>query len=139
VRVAILIALALTTPARADEPAVPIIVVDADTVEQSGIRWRLDGIDAPEIQQARCGLERERGIKAAGRLMDLVAQRGARLVPTLSRTGRAASGGFGRRLGRLVFLDGTSWADVAIAEGHAVAWTYRLTPARPDWCQVPAS
>ncbi len=129
----------LATPAHADDVPGPVTVVDGDTVEAAGVRWRLDGIDAPEIQQARCSLERERGIKAAARLVELIAQRGARIVPTLSRTGRRASCGFGRKCGRLVFGDGSTWAEIGIAEGHAVAWTYRVTPRRPDWCTTPAS
>ena len=129
-------ALALLASVAAAEPVGvgPITVVDGDTVEQGGQRWRLDGIDAPEIHAARCEAERERGIKGAARLIDLVAQRGARIVPVVTRTGRVASGGFGRRLGRLVLGDGVAWGDIAVAEGHAVAWAYRHGLRRHDWC-----
>jgi endonuclease YncB( thermonuclease family) len=132
---------AIAASARADtvstpRPA-PITVIDADTVESAGRRWRLDGFDAPEIQAARCGAERERGLVAAARLIAALAEAGGgRIEPVRTRTGRVASGGFGRDLGRLVLSDGRPWADVAIVEGHAVAWIYRLTPARPDWCGV---
>jgi len=134
---AICATLALPLPARADEPPLTgvITVIDGDTVELGGHRWRLDGIDAPEIHRAQCPRERERGIVGAARLIALLAERGpARIEPSRSRSGRIQSGGFGRRLGRLMLGDGTAWADLAIREGHAVAWSYRHTPARPDWC-----
>ena len=124
----------LASAASAGASGQAITVVYADTVEAGGQRWRLDGLDAPEIHTARCAVERERGIRAAARLLELIAQRGARIVPVMARSGRVASGGFGRRLGRLVFEDGSTWADISIAEGHAVAWSYRINPRRPDWC-----
>lgn len=111
----------------------PISVIDGDTVEGCGIRWRLDGIDTPEINHARCADERHKGIKAAARLMELLTQRGGQIVPTINRRDRVATGGFGRKLGRLVFGDGSVWTDVAIAEGHAVAYLYRKQPL-PTWC-----
>jgi micrococcal nuclease len=127
-------------PAAVITPAPPVHVIDGDTVEVAGVRWRLDGIDAPEIGQARCPAERERGIRGAARLMQLLTERGGgHIVPTVTGRGTVASGGFGRKLGWLMFGDGTAWADVAVAEGHAVVWAYRATPRRPDWCAVPAS
>lgn len=115
----------------------PIAVIDGDTVEACGMRWRLDGIDAPEISHARCADEGHRAIKAAARLMDLIAERGAQIVPVINRLDRIASGGFGRKLGRLVFGDGSTWVDVAIVEGHAVAYQYGKQPL-PNWCGAPA-
>ena len=76
-----------------------IDVIDADTVEQDGTRWRLVGLDAPEIHRAHCLDERSRGILAAARLITLLASEG----------GHLEAAGKGR-----------DWAEIAIAEGHAV-------------------
>ncbi|MBV1695924.1 MAG: hypothetical protein KGP27_15800 [Hyphomicrobiales bacterium] len=69
--------------------AATIAVVDADTIEQHGVRWRIAGIDAPEIHSAKCAEERRRGILAAARLIALIGERGARINPvTHPRSGR---------------------------------------------------
>jgi micrococcal nuclease len=106
-----------------------ITVVDGDTVERGGERWRIVGIDAPEIHGARCQAERERGIIVAARLIALLRERAGRLI----ETGRDK---YGRRLGRLVIgwpsTGETVWADLAVAEGLAVAWDGK--GARHDWC-----
>lgn len=49
-----------------------IVVIDDDTVEQDGIRWRPAGIDAPEFHRAHCAEERRRGILGAARLIALI-------------------------------------------------------------------
>lgn len=120
------------------QPAPPITVIDGDTVEVDGIRWRIDGIDAPEIHRAMCSLERHRGIVGAARLIALVATHGGHIEPSRTARGKVKSGGFGRHLGRLVLGDGRAWADIAIAEGHAVKWDYGHAP-KPDWCTPAAS
>lgn len=105
-----------------------IIVIDADTVEQNGVRWRLVGLDAPEIHRAQCPAERQRGIIAAARLIALLASEGGRLEA--AGKGREK---FGRRLGRLIIgTPGRDWAEIAISEGHAVAWDGK--GKAPDWC-----
>ncbi len=105
-----------------------IHVIDADTVEQDGTRWRLVGLDAPEIHRAHCPAERARGITAAARLIALLASDGGRLEPHGTRRDK-----YGRRLGRLLIgAAARDWATIAIAEGHAVAWNGK--GPRPDWC-----
>ena len=113
-------------------PSAAITVIDGDTVEQAGQRWRLAGIDAPEIHRAKCPEERRRGILGAARLIALLAERAGRLEPRLDRRGRPSRDKYGRALGRLV-LGAEDWAEIAIREGHAVAWDGR-GPA-PDWCR----
>lgn len=112
-----------------------ITVIDGDTVEQAGTRYRLAGLDAPEIQHAKCPAEREAGIRAAARLLELLTGPRSELV----ETGR--NGGFGRRLGRL-WVTGPGgelqdWAQIAVAEGHAVACTGRCRRKDHDWCATP--
>lgn len=47
-------------------------VVDGDTIYLAGARVEIAGLDAPRIQGARCERERDRGIEAAGRLLELL-------------------------------------------------------------------
>lgn len=107
--------------------ALSIVVIDADTVEQAGVRWRLIGLDAPEIHGARCPEERRQGIIAAARLIALLAERGGVLVPAST----ARRDKYGRRLGVLL-IGGTDWAAIAIAERHAVPWDGH--GRRHTWC-----
>lgn len=115
-------------------PAVagPITVIDGDTVERDGERWRLAGIDAPEIHRAHCPAERQLALKAAGRLIALLEARGGRIIDQGGKREK-----YGRRLGRLVIGWPTAgeedWAEIAIREGLAVAWTGRGRPH--DWCR----
>lgn len=110
-------------PALADDP---IIVIDGDTVEQAGERWRLLDIDAPEIGSAKCASERQSGLAAAARLIDLLKGAAARIEPATRRKRDK----YGRRLGRLL-INGKDWADIAVTEGLAVRWEgYRHT-----WCK----
>ncbi len=102
-----------------------VIVIDADTVERDGVRYRLTGLDAPEIHRARCPEERRRGILAAARLIVMLEQHPHELVvgPRKDR--------YGRGLARLI-IAGENWTAIAIREGHAVAWDG--TGKQPDWC-----
>ncbi len=108
----------------------PITVVDGDTVERAGERWRVAGIDAPEIHGAKCPAERQRGIVTAARLVTLLEARGGRLIGE----GREK---YGRRLGRLIIgwpvAGEEDWSSIAIREGLAVAWDGK--GKRHDWCR----
>lgn len=106
-----------------------IYVVDGDTVEVAGVRYRLVGIDAPEIFHVRCATERERGLRAAVRLIALLAERGGE-VEDLEKREK-----WGRQLGRLWIGRGErreAWAEIAQREGLAAAWNGR--GAKPQWC-----
>lgn len=106
-----------------------IWVVDGDTVEVAGVRYRLAGIDAPEIYHVRCPAERERGLRTAVRLMALIDERGGE-VEDMGRRER-----WGRQLGRLWIGRGArreAWAEIAQREGLAAAWDGR--GAKPQWC-----
>ena len=126
---ALSLALVLALLAAPSAVAGPIMVIDGDTVERDGERWRVAGIDAPEIHGARCPIERQRGIVAAARLVALLEARGGRLIGE----GREK---YGRRLGRLVIgwpvAGEEDWPAIAIREGLAVAWNGR--GKRHDWC-----
>jgi micrococcal nuclease len=106
-----------------------IVVIDADTVERAGVRYRIAGIDAPEIHGARCPAERQRGLVAAARLVTLLAERGGRLIAQ----GREK---YGRTVATLIVGWPSSgeeaWAAIAVREGLAVAWDGR--GKRPGWC-----
>jgi endonuclease YncB( thermonuclease family) len=64
--------------ALAEEPE-RIMVIDGDTVERAGVRYRLTGLDAAEINHAKCLQECQLGIVTAAWLIELIAKRGANL------------------------------------------------------------
>lgn len=101
-------------------------VVDGDTVDFDGRRWRLTGYDTPEIYHAHCPRERHRGIVAAARLVALI-EAGAVLEPDTG--GRRDK--YKRGLARLT-LGGIDVGGTLIAEGHARA--YDGKGKRQGWC-----
>ena len=111
-----------------------IVVIDGDTVERGGQRWRLMDLDTPEIHTSGCPGERELGRLAAARLIELLRQRGGRLVDAEKREK------FGRKLGRLIIgwpvAGEEPWAAIAIREGLAVGWDGK--GRRHDWCALTA-
>ena len=50
----------------------PNCVVDANTIYVGGAKYRVAGYAAPEIQHAACAAERDRGIAAAVKMVDLL-------------------------------------------------------------------
>ena len=112
----------------------PITVIDGDTVERDGQRWRLSDIDAPELHHARCAAERTLAIKSAARLVELLEASGGRVIDS----GRREK--YGRHLGRLIIGWPTTgeetWSAIAIREGLAVAWNGR--GRAHDWCHSPS-
>lgn len=106
-------------------PARPVLVViDGDTVDVAGVRWRLKGFDAPEITSARCSEERALGLKAKARLEAILS---TGQIETITDHKREH---FGRTLGTIK-ANGRDVGEILVAEGLAV----RLSGARKhNWC-----
>ena len=92
-------------------------VYDGDTGWQDGTRWRLKGIDAPEIgsRKAECRAEQLKAIRARDRLRLMLA-RGFTVVAT-GREDRA-----GRSLVNITLTDGRDVALQMMSEGIVQAW-----------------
>ncbi|MDX2289798.1 MAG: thermonuclease family protein [Hyphomicrobiaceae bacterium] len=103
-----------------------IHVIDGDTADIGGQRYRLVGYDTPEIWHARCGRERDLGILAAAALIGMLR---AGAVDVARTTGREK---WGRGLARLT-VAGQDVADSMIASSHARAYDGRSR--RQGWCK----
>ncbi|WP_265528629.1 thermonuclease family protein [Sphingomicrobium marinum] len=104
-------------------------VVDGDTIKLGERKIRMLGIDAPEVAEPRCAAERERGIAAAARLLDLLNSGPVWLVMTAERD----HDDYGRDLRRIEVDYGTGReriGDVLVREGLAA----RYDGAKADWC-----
>ena len=101
-----------------------IIVVDGDTVQLDGKRYRLLGFDAPETFWAKCANERQRGRAATERLRRLIETREATLEPT----GRNCKW---RRECAYLFVGGQDVAEIMIHEGYARPYD---GGRRENWC-----
>lgn len=115
----------------------PITVIDGDTVERDGMRWRLSGLDAPEIHGAKCASERHLGIAAAARLVMLLSDRGGRIIDIRDRNGAQKRDKYGRHVGTLVIgwpsTGEDEWSAIAIRENLAVPWAGK--GKRHNWCE----
>lgn len=101
-----------------------IVVIDGDTVDVNGARWRLDGYDAPETgDRARCPEEREAGEKAKRRLQQIL---GAAKVETQTLGHRDR---YGRVIGT-IRADGRDVGELLAREGLAKKASYQVLP----WC-----
>lgn len=99
-------------------------LVDGDTGWQDGIKWRMQGIDAPEMdEKAECEAERLKARAALDRLLALMAD-----GYTVTPTGRKDR--FGRGLVDVVLKDGRDAGRVLMAEGFAQVWPN----SRNVWC-----
>jgi len=107
-----LFALALSTAAAAGTR-----VIDGDTVEVDGVSLRIAGIDTPETWKPRCARERELGLAAKKRLIELL-DKGELTVVIVSPAG----GGFGRALG-YVYVGEIDVGETLMREGLALKWT----------------
>lgn len=103
-----------------------IAVIDGDTIERNGVRYRLLGFDTPETYFARCQVEYEKGIAAKLRLQELISSGSVRLVET-RRSDR-----YGRVLAQL-FVDGEDVGRMLISEG--LARPYDGRSIRKRWCE----
>lgn len=127
-------------PALVDGQEERIAVVDGDTVDVGGVRYRLVGFDAPETRSAQCGSERQLGNKASDRLRALIAEGGILLTPiscscrpgTLEGT---PSCNYGRRCAKLT-SHGEDVGAIMIREGLARPYVCGATscPRRQSWC-----
>lgn len=102
-----------------------ITVIDGDTIERNGVRYRLIGFDTPETWRARCTVEYDKGIAAKNRLQDLVSSGKAKLVDTRREDK------YGRGLARL-YVDGKDAGRVLVSEG--LARPYDGRSRRAGWC-----
>lgn len=100
--------------ARFADPALPVHVIDGDTVEHRGERLRLWGIDSPERDQS-CG-GRRCGMRAAAALRRLLRRNG------LGRIRRLGVCKYGRTLAILYDRDGRSLNRQMVWLGHAWAF-----------------
>jgi hypothetical protein len=100
-------------------------VIDGDTIDGDGVRYRLANIDAPETgDNARCFREDARGREATKAAIELA--RGAKVV-SVRRTWRTDR--FGRRVA-FVLVDGDDLGRLLIARGLARPWRGK----RERWC-----
>jgi endonuclease YncB( thermonuclease family) len=83
-------------------------VVDGDTVAIGAKRFRIQGIDAPEMDTPA-------GQQATDALLDLIGQQPVRLVPF-------GTDRYGRTLVKALRADGQDLAKLMIRAGHARRW-----------------
>jgi len=122
--------------------AVPgaIRVVDGDTVDAGGARYRLIGYDTPERGDlARCDAERALAAQATARLQELVASGSARLqrVDCACRAGTEGTPrcNYGRLCGTIT-IDGRDVGDILVGEGlaHRYICAGGRCPRKAGWC-----
>lgn len=103
-------------------------VVDGDTIDRGEVRYRVLGLDAPEIQSARCLAERRLGLLA--REAARTALRQARSIE-LVETGvvQPATDRYRERREARVLVDGVDLGVLLITAGYAQAWEGRV-----GWC-----
>lgn len=102
-------------------------VVDGDTLWLHGEKIRLQAIDAPERDGAKCKSERDLAEASTERLAALLS--GGAI--TIRRNGEDR---FGRTLA-MVLVDGVDVGDKLVEEGLARIWRGRREP----WCDRPQS
>lgn len=120
------------TPPVARSAALPVTVLDGDTIALNGVPLRLAGIDAPELgQTCRVGGQmRECGLEAAYALRKLVALSGGGLECQPATIGTVLCYAGGRDLGLTQVASGhavvTANADPSYADGENKARAARL-------------
>lgn len=100
-------------------------VVDGDTFWFRGEKIRIADIDTPELSPPRCQRERELGLAAKNRLLDILNS-----GPLSFKTTAREEDRFGRKL-RIVYRDRHSVGDMLVAEGLARKWQ----GSRRSWCE----
>ncbi|WP_175497634.1 thermonuclease family protein [Roseivivax halotolerans] len=112
----------------AAEPVNPssIYVIDGDTIDLDGRRFRLVGFDTPEVYSPRCDYEKALGDEATRRLRELIAS--GELVDLAIQPGKDR---YDRGLARL-YVGREDVAETMISEG--LARPYR-GGQRKGWCE----
>jgi micrococcal nuclease len=100
-------------------------VVDGDTFWFGGEKIRIADIDTPELSPPRCERERERGLAAKQRLLDILNS-----GPLSFKTTARDEDRFGRKL-RIVYRERRSVGEILVAEGLARKWE----GSRRSWCE----
>ncbi|MCM2457641.1 thermonuclease family protein [Rhizobium sp. CG4] len=100
-------------------------VVDGDTIRLEGQKIRIADIDTPEVRGPKCASELSLGIKATGRLMELINDGPFELQAWPGRD----KDRYGRNL-RVLVRDGRSLGDILFSEGLARTWS----GTREPWC-----
>ncbi|WP_064713530.1 thermonuclease family protein [Rhizobium bangladeshense] len=99
-------------------------VVDGDTFWFRGAKIRIADIDTPELSPPRCERERQRGMAAKQRLLEILNS-----GPLLFKRAAQDEDRFGRKL-RVVHRGDRSVGDILVAEGLARKWE----GSGQSWC-----
>lgn len=105
--------------------AADIYVIDGDTIDVNGERYRLVGFDTPETYRAACDAERQLGDQATGRLRNLVQS-----ADEITLAAEDHRDKYGRGLG-ILSVDGRDVGAILISEGLARLFT---SGSRQPWC-----
>ena len=89
-------------------------IVDGDTGWEAGEKWRLEGIDAPELSKPECGAEKAKATASRDRLRALM---GGGYEMSRGEPDR-----YGRTLVTVTLADGRDVGDVLMTEGLAQPW-----------------
>jgi endonuclease YncB( thermonuclease family) len=100
-------------------------VVDGDTFWFRGEKIRIADIDTPELSPPRCQRERELGLAAKQRLLEILNS-----GPLSFKVAARGEDRFGRKL-KIVFRDRRSVGDMLVAQGLARKWQ----GSRRSWCE----
>ena len=102
-----------------------IYLIDGDTADIGGQRYRLVGYDTPETYKPRCDYEKALGTEATRRARELVRMAGS--VEIVVLPGRDK---YGRGLARM-FIRGDDIANILVSEGLARRYQ---GGRRSSWC-----
>lgn len=103
-----------------------VYVIDGDTIDLDGQRFRLVGFDTPEVYSPRCDYEKALGDEATRRLRELVAS--GELIELAIQPGKDR---YDRGLARL-YVGRADVADTMISEGLARPYQ---GGQRKGWCE----
>lgn len=93
-------------------------IIDGDTGRDNGKKWRLISVDAPELEEPACDIERQLALAARSRLQELLAG-----PYKIRPNGRDDPNG--RALVDLQLPDGRDVGKILMAEGLAQRWPNR--------------